>query len=42
MVSAGLMISAAVMGLNLIGDGLRDLLDPRLRGAASRIDRAPG
>lgn len=42
MVSAGLMISAAVMGLNLIGDGLRDILDPRLRSAASRIDRAPG
>ena len=34
MISAGLMISASVMGLNLIGDGLRDLLDPRLRNAA--------
>jgi peptide/nickel transport system permease protein len=42
MVSAGLMISAAVMGLNLIGDGLRDLLDPRLRSAGSRIDRSAG
>ena len=42
MVSAGLMISAAVMGLNLIGDGLRDLLDPRLRNASSRIDRSVG
>ena len=29
--SPGLAISAAVLGLNLIGDGLRDLLDPRLR-----------
>jgi len=26
-------IAAVVMGLNLLGDGLRDLLDPRLRGA---------
>jgi peptide/nickel transport system permease protein len=31
MVFPGIMISAAVLGLNLIGDGLRDLLDPRLR-----------
>ena len=27
----GLAIVATVMGLNLMGDGLRDLLDPRLR-----------
>ena len=27
----GLAIAAATMGCNLIGDGLRDLLDPRLR-----------
>lgn len=27
----GLAITAAVLGLNLLGDGLRDLLDPRLR-----------
>jgi len=26
-------IAVVVMGLNLLGDGLRDLLDPRLRGA---------
>ena len=26
----GLAIAAAVLGLNLMGDGLRDLLDPRL------------
>ncbi len=31
MIFPGIMISAAVLGLNLIGDGLRDLLDPRLR-----------
>jgi peptide/nickel transport system permease protein len=28
----GLAISLAVMGLNLLGDALRDVLDPRLRG----------
>jgi peptide/nickel transport system permease protein len=27
----GAAISATVLGLNLLGDGLRDLLDPRLR-----------
>jgi peptide/nickel transport system permease protein len=27
----GLAISAAVLGFNLLGDGLRDVLDPRLR-----------
>jgi peptide/nickel transport system permease protein len=26
----GLAIMASVLGLNLLGDGLRDLLDPRL------------
>jgi peptide/nickel transport system permease protein len=26
----GLAIMAAVLGLNMLGDGLRDLLDPRL------------
>lgn len=29
----GIAIALAVLGLNLIGDGLRDLLDPRLDGA---------
>jgi ABC-type dipeptide/oligopeptide/nickel transport system permease subunit len=24
-----------ILGLNLFGDGLRDLLDPKLRGASS-------
>jgi peptide/nickel transport system permease protein len=26
----GIAIASAVLGLNLLGDGLRDLLDPRL------------
>ena len=29
----GLAISAAVFGFNMLGDALRDLVDPRLRGA---------
>ena len=28
----GLAIMIAVLGLNLLGDGLRDVLDPRLKG----------
>ena len=28
----GLMITIAVFGANLLGDSLRDVLDPRLRG----------
>ncbi|MHB9091159.1 MAG: ABC transporter permease [Chloroflexota bacterium] len=28
----GIFISLAVLGANLLGDGLRDMLDPRLRG----------
>jgi len=28
----GIAIALAVLGLNLMGDGLRDLLDPRLAG----------
>ena len=33
----GVAIALAVLGLNLLGDGLRDLLDPRLaQGALSR------
>jgi ABC-type dipeptide/oligopeptide/nickel transport system permease subunit len=30
----GLAIMVAVLGFNLLGDGLRDALDPRLRGSA--------
>jgi peptide/nickel transport system permease protein len=44
----GLMIFVIVMGVNLVGDGVRDALDPRLRsGALSRplpatmVDRRP-
>ena len=33
-VTPGLAISAAVLALNLIGDGLRDILDPRLRNVS--------
>ena len=29
----GLAIVLTVLGLNLMGDGLRDILDPRLRRA---------
>ncbi|MDG2406697.1 MAG: ABC transporter permease, partial [Paracoccaceae bacterium] len=32
----GCMITLAVLGLNMIGDGLRDMLDPRIR---SRVDQ---
>ncbi len=33
MLFPGLGISIAALGLNLLGDGLRDVLDPRLKGA---------
>jgi peptide/nickel transport system permease protein len=33
-VSSGFAIALAVLGFNLVGDGLRDALDPRLRRAA--------
>jgi peptide/nickel transport system permease protein len=33
-ISAGLAIFVTVLGLNLLGDGLRDVLDPRLRTSA--------
>ncbi|MCA9858144.1 MAG: ABC transporter permease [Thermomicrobiales bacterium] len=32
-ISAGVAIFLAVLGLNLLGDGLRDVLDPRFRSA---------
>ena len=35
----GLAIAIAVLGFNLLGDGLRDLLDPRLRQARRRPTR---
>ena len=31
-IAPGLAVALAVLGLNLLGDGLRDLLDPRLSG----------
>ncbi len=33
----GLMISLTVLSVNFMGDGLRDALDPRLRGRAGRV-----
>lgn len=35
MVAPGVMITLAVLSLNLIGDGLRDLVDPRLQSKVS-------
>ena len=35
MVSPGIAITITVLCFNLIGDGLRDHLDPRLRGRLS-------
>jgi peptide/nickel transport system permease protein len=35
MIAPGTMISLAVLSLNLIGDGLRDMLDPRLQNKVS-------
>jgi peptide/nickel transport system permease protein len=35
----GLTIALAVLGLNLLGDGLRDLLDPRLRSGLRQSAR---
>jgi peptide/nickel transport system permease protein len=35
----GVAIMAAIVGLNLFGDGLRDLLDPRLRGLSGGARR---
>ncbi len=32
-IAPGIAISAAVFGFNMLGDALRDLLDPRLRGS---------
>ena len=32
----GVAIMVTILGLNLLGDGVRDLLDPRLRGATEQ------
>jgi hypothetical protein len=37
-------VSLTVFGFNLLGDALRDVLDPRLKGEqamTSRLDRRP-
>jgi peptide/nickel transport system permease protein len=34
MIAPGAIITYAVLSLNLIGDGLRDMLDPRSRSAS--------
>jgi len=34
----GLALSIVVYGVNMFGDAVRDLLDPRLRGGAGRYD----
>ena len=34
MVAPGAALMVTVLGLNLLGDGIRDLLDPRLRRQA--------
>jgi peptide/nickel transport system permease protein len=43
-VAAGGAILVAVLGLNLLGDGLRDALDPRLRTVrtSTDVERGPG
>lgn len=33
----GTALSAAIFGFNMLGDGLRDVLDPRLRGGSGRM-----
>jgi peptide/nickel transport system permease protein len=32
----GLALSVSVYGINMFGDSIRDLLDPRLRGGVGR------
>jgi len=36
MIYPGLAISLVVIGLNMLGDALRDVLDPRLRGSQTQ------
>jgi peptide/nickel transport system permease protein len=35
----GVALSLVVYGMNMLGDGLRDILDPRLRGGLGRYGR---
>ena len=37
----GLCLAIVVYGINMFGDALRDLLDPRLRGGIGRFGEAP-
>lgn len=39
-VPPGIAIALAVVGFNLLGDALRDVLDPRLRGSGVSMNRA--
>jgi peptide/nickel transport system permease protein len=32
---SGLFISIALLGINLLGDGIRDMMDPKLRERAA-------
>jgi ABC-type dipeptide/oligopeptide/nickel transport system permease subunit len=40
-VAPGLAIGAAVLGFNLLGDALRDALDPRHAARSGAIDAPP-
>lgn len=42
MIFPGVMIAIAVTGLNLIGDGLREILDPRLRNTSQKVESTIG
>ena len=42
MIFPGLMIAVAVTGLNLIGDGLREILDPKLRNTSQKVESTIG
>jgi len=35
----GLALSIVVYGINMLGDAVRDILDPRLRGGLGRYGR---
>jgi peptide/nickel transport system permease protein len=39
-ISPGIAIVITVLGFNLIGDGLREALDPKLRGRVGRFSCA--
>jgi peptide/nickel transport system permease protein len=36
----GLALSLVVYGINMFGDGIRDILDPRLKGGVGRYSGA--